>query len=468
MSGPCALCCAPVKRNAVHQCKACKGVLHCFYCSPKCKKADAARHKDECKAAMDVIDQPEEINKFVKEKKPLDTATVYGCGTATLKGAPGFEVRRQLPTTNGVKRAAPDDWNPINEWKRRFVEGNNACCKPWVNFASSTTLMVTWLPPSASSRFTTHTYTLEQREVPDPASGLGGSSEAQGPWEVCKEPHSGSTPSWWVTGLTLGGWMQFRVKATGPGEWAEKGTFSEPSDAAHVGYADYSCMPIPPEGLPASDFSDAEKKFFKTLDTPAKVQEFLDTIPMNHEVADETNYSALETLRQNHGHCIEGAQLGAYILSLNGYPPYLMDMVAHEDDCHNIVPFKVKGKWGALSVSNHSSLRYRNPMYRTIRELMMSYFDDYMNGKGQRSLYEYCQPFNLAVVFGPRWATRRGDVWPIASFGSQMKTYKLCEVEDLKDLRAADDMMLATTVSQRMWRCPDNFDEEAARRNENK
>merc|ERR1711959_619802 len=120
------------------------------------------------------------------------------------------------------------------------------------------------------------------------------------------------------------------------------------------------------------------------------------------------------------------------------------------------------------SVSNHASLRYRNPVYRTLRELMMSYFDDYMNGKGQRSLTHYTKPLNLAVVFGPRWATRRGNVWQIGHFGDWTDVYELCSVDDLSKVRAADDMMLSSTVLQREWRCPDNFDEDAARRNENK
>jgi len=91
-----------------------------------------------------------------------------------------------------------------------------------------------------------------------------------------------------------------------------------------------------------------------------------------------------------------------------------------------------------------------------------------MNGKGQRTLLSYTQPYNLEVLFGPRWATRRGDAWTIGLFGSQMKEYKLCTVEDLAKLRQADDMMHSSTVNQREWRCPDNFDEEAAIRNQNK
>jgi hypothetical protein len=265
--------------------------------------------------------------------------------------------------------------------------------------------------------------------------------------------------------------VQLQVKAS-ESEWLPKSSFSEPSDPFRVGFADFTCCP--PKsisgggGLPAKGFSQDEIDFFMTLDTPAKVQDYLDTIPMNHEVQDETFLSAVETLRQNHGHCVEGAMLGAYILSLHGHPPYIMDMCAHDDDSHNVIPFRVDGKWGCLSISNHSSLRYRNPVYRTLRELMMSYFDDYMNGKGQRSLHAYSMPMNLSVVFGPNWATRRGEVWEVGLFADQMPNYELVKVKDLQKIRPADDMMIASTVSQREWRCPDNFDEEAARRNENK
>merc|ERR1719424_1166006 len=106
MSRVCTLCCVPVKRTSVVQCKKCKGVLHCFYCSPKCRKADAARHKDECYAGVEIDDQPQELKDFANFKGPdswPDTATVYRCGTAD--GAAGFEVRRELPNPS-KKRAA--------------------------------------------------------------------------------------------------------------------------------------------------------------------------------------------------------------------------------------------------------------------------------------------------------------------------------------------------------------------------
>jgi hypothetical protein len=133
----------------------------------------------------------------------------------------------------------------------------------------------------------------------------------------------------------------------------------------------------------------------------------------------QVSLSALEAVRQNHAHCLEGAILGAYILGLHGYgslvltPPdrayrplplfpvvrardadpavrrgpgwQLMDLRASiKDDDHVITPFRCHGRFGALSVSNHASLRFRNPVYRSLRELSMSYFDDYMNGDGLR------------------------------------------------------------------------------------
>merc|ERR1712232_25250 len=99
-----------------------------------------------------------------------------------------------------------------------------------------------------------------------------------------------------------------------------KGEISEPSDPFRVGHADFTPCPQPGKVLPPSGFTEAEMDFFMTLDTPAKVQDYLDTIPINHEVQEETFLTACETLRQNHGHCVEGATLGAYILSLHGHP----------------------------------------------------------------------------------------------------------------------------------------------------
>ena len=218
-----------------------------------------------------------------------------------------------------------------------------------------------------------------------------------------------------------------------------------------------------------SDFTAAEIAFFMELDNPGKVQDYLDSIPLNHEPEDDTCLSALECVRQNHAHCIEATMLGAYILSLHGHQPLLLDMRAssHDDD-HIVAPFKVNGRWGCLSKPNHAALRFRNGVYRSIRELMMSYFDEYLSKDGTRELRAYSRPVHLDAVFGPGWHRVRGDVEHIALFMDAVAHYRLCDRDQLRDLRAADPFMLASQVTQREWQQPENYSEAALVRNANK
>ena len=107
-------------------------------------------------------------------------------------------------------------------------------------------------------------------------------------------------------------------------------------------------------------------------------------------------------------------------------------------------------------------------MYRSLRELMISYFDDYMNGKGTRTLRSYSQPVNLAEHFGENWAMKRGNVFEIAELVDTVPHYRLVEQANLKFCRPADVFMLKTTVSQREWPEPANLSQEAIDRNANK
>src|SRR3989338_8347400 len=122
-------------------------------------------------------------------------------------------------------------------------------------------------------------------------------------------------------------------------------------------------------------FSKKEIALMKKLNTPAKVQDYLNSLKFNFEKKGETLKSPVMVLREGNAHCIEGAIFGAYILSLHGFTPYLLHLKAtREDYDHIIVPFKLRGLWGALSKTNHAVLRYREPVYKNIRELVMSYF----------------------------------------------------------------------------------------------
>jgi hypothetical protein len=151
------------------------------------------------------------------------------------------------------------------------------------------------------------------------------------------------------------------------------------------------------------------------LKTPQRVQDFLDQIPYNFEEAGETCSSPVATLRRQNAHCLEAAYLGALALSLQGHPPLVMNLkTASGDQDHAVVLFKEKGLWGALSKTNHAVLRYRDPVYRNVRELALSYFHEYYLGTtGRKTLRAYSKPLNLNR-FGTAWKTKDTELWNIA------------------------------------------------------
>ncbi len=187
------------------------------------------------------------------------------------------------------------------------------------------------------------------------------------------------------------------------------------------------------------DFTPEEKTLLVSLDTPAKVQDFLDTIPMNHEVDGvDTVKSPLRVLRERSAHCIEAAILGAYILSLHGYPPLLMYLKADGNDFdHVIAPFKEHGFWGALSKTNHAVLRYREPVYKTVRELVMSYFHEYTDDEGKKTLREYSDVLDLRI-FESGWEVATIDLWGIDEELGKLEHYPIAPKDVLKRLRNAD------------------------------
>lgn len=149
-----------------------------------------------------------------------------------------------------------------------------------------------------------------------------------------------------------------------------------------------------------------ELVIFKKLSTPHKIQDFLDTLPINWENNGETYWSPRLVLRERQAHCFEGALLAATALWLHGQKPLLLDLKAHpHDDDHVVVLFKCNGHWGAISKTNHASLRWRDPVYRTVRELALSYFHEYfLNKNGQKILHSYSKSFDLSR-HGQSWIT---------------------------------------------------------------
>lgn len=184
------------------------------------------------------------------------------------------------------------------------------------------------------------------------------------------------------------------------------------------------------------EFTKKETALLKSLDTPAKTQDFLNTIRFNFEEKGETVKSPIRTLRERKGHCLEGALLGAYILSLHGFPPLLLHLkTAKNDFDHVVAPFKTRGRWGALSKTNHSVLRYRDPVYKNIRELTMSYFHEYFTDDGKKNLRQYSRPLNLES-FGKDWIYSEKDLWNIDRKLDKIRHYAALPTKI--ELRSAD------------------------------
>ena len=193
-------------------------------------------------------------------------------------------------------------------------------------------------------------------------------------------------------------------------------------------------------------FTKKEIALIKKLNTPAKVQDFLNKLKFNFEKParrggdGDTLKSPIMVLRTGNAHCLEGAILGAYILSLHGFLPLILHLQATKDDFdHVITPFKQNSLWGALSKTNHAVLRYREPIYKDIHELVMSYFHEYFLDTGKKTLRKYSEPLNLNI-FGKNWAVEEKDLWKIDKKLDKIKHYNLAPKIVFKNLRKADKM----------------------------
>ena len=160
-------------------------------------------------------------------------------------------------------------------------------------------------------------------------------------------------------------------------------------------------------------FSPRELRGLRAFRTPAGIQRAMDAMPY-HLAA--TAWSPRRVLREGTAHCLEGAVFAATALRVLGFPPLLLDLEAVQDSDHVVAVYRVRGHWGALAKSNFSGLRYREPVYRSLRELALSYFDDYVNLRGERTLRAYSRPVSLARFDRrrPGWMTTDGDLWWIA------------------------------------------------------
>src|SRR5437764_7736300 len=166
--------------------------------------------------------------------------------------------------------------------------------------------------------------------------------------------------------------------------------------------------------MPASpEFTPAELRKLRALKTPGGIQRFLDDLP--YHLAG-TSWSPRKVLAERTAHCLEGAIFAAAALRALGFPPLILDLEAEQDSDHVIAVFNERGHWGAIAKSNFSGLRYREPVHRTLRELVLSYFDSYFNHRGDRTLRAYSRPIDLRRFDDRDWMTSERDVWFIPEY----------------------------------------------------
>src|SRR5205809_585156 len=173
-------------------------------------------------------------------------------------------------------------------------------------------------------------------------------------------------------------------------------------------------------------FTPLELRQLRALKTPAGIQKFLDELPYNLSF---TARSPRKVLDDRTASCLEGGIFGAAALRVLGFPPLIFDLEAEQDTDHVVAIFKVRGHWGAVAKSNFTGCRYREPVYRTLRELAMSYFNIYFNLRFERTLRRYSRPVNLARFDRLNWMTTDKPVWFVAEH--------LCEIPHTRLLTPA-------------------------------
>ena len=186
-------------------------------------------------------------------------------------------------------------------------------------------------------------------------------------------------------------------------------------------------------------YGKKELKIFRKLNSPKKIQDFLNKLKNNFEEQGDTCYSPQSALKQKKAHCMEGAMLAAAVLEFHGQRPLVLDLRSESHDFDHVVAvFKQFGCFGAISKTNHAVLRYREPIYQTIRELVLSYFHEYFDSKGRKTLREYSNPFDLNYFNNLEWRTSKKNLFKIPDYLDRIKHFKILSKVQIKNLRLAD------------------------------
>lgn len=185
--------------------------------------------------------------------------------------------------------------------------------------------------------------------------------------------------------------------------------------------------------------SKGEFAVLRRLDSPAKIHDFLFHLGQNFELdGRDTCHSVRSVLRLRRAHCIEGAMVAACAMWIHGEPPLLMDMQAVKDVDHVIALYRRGGCWGAYSKTNSFGLRGRDPVYRSLRELAITYFHEYTNKRGAKTLRTYSRPYDLRRMDASKWVTGEDGAWDLIDALEATRHYKLVTTRQTRLVRRAD------------------------------
>src|SRR5512134_1481522 len=182
----------------------------------------------------------------------------------------------------------------------------------------------------------------------------------------------------------------------------------------------------------------AEFAVLRRLNTPRRIQAFLYVLKQNFEPSGDTCRPVREVLRTRSAHCIEGAMLAAAALWVHGEPPLLLDMRAERDYDHVVALFRRNGCWGAISKTNGVFLRWRDPVYRSLRELALSYFHEYCNRRDHKTLREYSVPYDLRRADPAVWSSGAKHAWEVAETLDDLRHFRLVSRRQLREVTRRD------------------------------
>ena len=189
------------------------------------------------------------------------------------------------------------------------------------------------------------------------------------------------------------------------------------------------------------DLGLSPKEFatLRRLATPPQIQDYVNAIPINHEIGGQTILSVREVIRQRRAHCIEGAYFAACALWVHGEPPLVMHLDCDLSDFPHVVAlFRRGGHWGAISKTNGAPLRYRDPIYRSLRELVMSYFHEYYNKRGHKTLRSYSGSFDMRRIEPEHWVTSEKSCWKSHDRLADLRHYPLISARQARLLSRRD------------------------------